>query len=422
MTISGKDKGKSRKLSLGAGLLLSFSVSLICLLLAEIAIRDVLPPAPEMNLVYFGDRFDLPRGIFHSFLQTCSRTESSTGWFRSFKGVRYSRTKEHKVRIVCLGGSTTHGVYLPVAETWPYMLEKVLREKGYDAEVINAGECGYTTAHSLVNYTLNMRYYNPDVVIIMHAVNDLCRSFPRAEELPLEWDYGSYSGPMINILRQSVRKKTEPPPRHAPIWQFAVWRLIANSLNIEDPYYEKARQWLSASPNDPKQQDGVAVEKTGVNSMSNEVDVGLEQFASIPLLQAHLDYLVELCRNDGHEVILATQANIYTPGNIHTAQAHKYMREMYFRTSKHNYVSAQSLRAALEAVQKIVAGIGDKRNVLTLDVEKALDGHEEGFIDDFHLNAKGNAVVAGTLAEGLTPICERLKAGSAAEAMEPRRK
>jgi hypothetical protein len=218
---------------------------------------------------------------------------------------------------------------------------------------------------------------------------------------------------MINFLRQTFRKKTEPPPRHSLIWQFAVWRLIANSLNIEDPYYEKARQWLSPSPNEPKQRDGAGADQQGEGSNSSEIDVGLEQFASIPLFQTHLDYLVELCRNDGHDVILATQASVYTPGNFHVAQGRKYMREMYFRTSKHDYISARSLRAAMEAAQKIVAGIGDRRNVLTVDVEKALDGHEEGFIDDFHLNLKGNTIAAGTLAEALTPICERLKTRSA---------
>jgi len=73
------------------------------------------------------------------------------------------------VRIACMGGSTTASGYPAIMEQW-------LNEQNFGDsvhfEVLNFGITYWTTAHSMVNYLLNVQDFNPDYVVIHHAWNE----------------------------------------------------------------------------------------------------------------------------------------------------------------------------------------------------------------------------------------------------------
>ncbi len=77
-------------------------------------------------------------------------------------------------RIITLGGSTTFGHALAVAETWPAQLERILREDyGYEqVEVVNLGAPGYFSLDSVVNLATHGLAHEPDLVIVYHGIND----------------------------------------------------------------------------------------------------------------------------------------------------------------------------------------------------------------------------------------------------------
>jgi hypothetical protein len=91
-----------------------------------------------------------------------------------FRGKKFDKEKDPgTIRIMTLGGSTTYGFCVETKDTYPFQLEKILNEKGYNVEVINAAVSGYTTMHSLINYMLNLVYLEPDIVYIYHGINDV---------------------------------------------------------------------------------------------------------------------------------------------------------------------------------------------------------------------------------------------------------
>jgi lysophospholipase L1-like esterase len=79
------------------------------------------------------------------------------------------------LRIACLGSSTTEGGNPEGHEgSYPRLLQRVLRERtGGAVEVLNFGMAGWTTAETMVNYFLVVQDYNPDLVVIHEAVNDV---------------------------------------------------------------------------------------------------------------------------------------------------------------------------------------------------------------------------------------------------------
>ncbi|MCA9639537.1 MAG: SGNH/GDSL hydrolase family protein [Myxococcales bacterium] len=79
-------------------------------------------------------------------------------------------------RVLCLGGSSTHGTTPNTDETtWPARLQAHLREQaGTDRiEVLNFGVFGYSTFESLVNLAFRGVDYQPDLVLVYHTINDM---------------------------------------------------------------------------------------------------------------------------------------------------------------------------------------------------------------------------------------------------------
>ena len=65
-------------------------------------------------------------------------------------GFRCHNIKEkNKKRIACLGASPTFGWGVKYEDTYPVVIEKTLKEKNIDIEVINAGEIGYSSYQGL---------------------------------------------------------------------------------------------------------------------------------------------------------------------------------------------------------------------------------------------------------------------------------
>lgn len=73
--------------------------------------------------------------------------------------------------LVALGDSLTAGHGLPVADSYPSLLQARLRAEGYPYRVVNAGVSGDTTAGALRRVDWVLRSH-PDVVIVVIGAND----------------------------------------------------------------------------------------------------------------------------------------------------------------------------------------------------------------------------------------------------------
>jgi lysophospholipase L1-like esterase len=101
---------------------------------------------------------------------------------RGYRGeLRGTDKAEGVFRLLCLGGSTTFTQNVPEDATYPAQLEAMLRaaNPGRAIEVLNLGVKGYTSKESLFNLALKGLDYEPDAIVVYHAVNDFyTRYFP----------------------------------------------------------------------------------------------------------------------------------------------------------------------------------------------------------------------------------------------------
>lgn len=93
-----------------------------------------------------------------------------------FRGPEWKRERTPGVpRILCLGASTTEGGNSGGWEgSYPGLLERGVKEAlGGPVEIFNAGVSGWTTAETLAAWFLTLRDFQPDVVVLHHALSDV---------------------------------------------------------------------------------------------------------------------------------------------------------------------------------------------------------------------------------------------------------
>lgn len=114
----------------------------------------------------------------------------------SFSYIRYNFTQENKtqkvieknmnitntktITIIAFGDSLTAGYGLPLYESYPSQLEKILIKNELSVTVINAGVSGETTKGNLERANF-IREQNPDIVILGIGGNDALRALPIEE-------------------------------------------------------------------------------------------------------------------------------------------------------------------------------------------------------------------------------------------------
>ena len=81
--------------------------------------------------------------------------------------------KDGAHRIVCLGDSVTFGQGVAQHETYPFLLEALLKQRGLNAEVFNIAVSGWSTRQQVTAYREIARRYRPDQVFLGFCLNDV---------------------------------------------------------------------------------------------------------------------------------------------------------------------------------------------------------------------------------------------------------
>jgi lysophospholipase L1-like esterase len=266
-------------------------------------------------------------------------------------------------RVLTLGGSTTEDLGKADAERYPNVLQALL---GRAVEVQNRGRQWYTSRHSLIDY-VSYCTTAPDVVVVMHGINDMVRSFaPREFALgDYRADYSHFYGPDILAAR--------PPTLEREIGD----RVLAHPRGA----------WFSR-----------LLEPV-------EVDYPVERFVSIEPFERYLRRLVRIAAHDGAAVVLVTQPSLYKPA-MSDSEAHKlWLQRMMFvtegRFGRKQYASPASLARAMHAFNDVVRTVATSEHVVLADPDARLPKDLTHFTDDCHFTPTGSRLVAETIAEAI---------------------
>ena len=198
---------------------------------------------------YFGG--DIKR--YHPYLQIAPR---------DYKAREANPDGQVPLKIFCLGGSTTE-FRDSAGRGWPTRVEERLSaaSPGRPVEVHNLGRQWYTIQHTLLNYMVNLRQHKPDVLIVMHAVNDLLQNadFSSLCFDDFHDDYRHFHGPVARLI-------------HRPTALDTILRLLKSI------WYHKPREIVDTT-----------------------------EFPGLAPFERNLRTLIDIARADGTALILMTQ-------------------------------------------------------------------------------------------------------------------
>jgi len=293
------------------------------------------------NLYYYNNQLHL----FDPFLQV----PPSTYYYETAKDT-------NTVRVLCLGGSTTRFVLADSLDRYPTILQQVLdkRNDGKKYEVLNAGMDWYTSKHSLINYAAYCRNFKPDKVIVMHAINDIYRSFspPGFSIGAYESDYSHFYGPSIYGAR----------PESFSQFLYKNFRKVWFSRNI----YPR--------------------------------DFKMKEFISKPDFENYLSQLMELIQQDGAEPYLVSQGHMYR-NDLSRLEESKIWMSRAFCEKNNEFPNIQSLANAMNTYNESTKKIAKKYNVTFIDAEPILEKNLDHFVDDVHYTTEGSTVLAKFISE-----------------------
>jgi lysophospholipase L1-like esterase len=273
-----------------------------------------------------------------------------------------------RYRIIALGGSTTRNPLLAVEHRYPTVLQSLLRAQygREDLEVFNGGMDWYTSKHSLINYVTNLRDGDPDLVVVMHAVNDMYRSFS-----PTGFAVGPYHRLWSHFYGPSIYG-AKPPSFEQHISSKVVWPSVASVM------FSRVR----------------LVER----------DLPLERFVSRADFERNMRSLLTVLEADGVPVILMTQPFLFKDEMTPEERATLWFGRTFCLSSteslRSEYPSPRSLAAAMRAYNETVRVLaGEGENVMLLEAESNLAKSLDNFTDDVHYTPAGARRLATAVQE-----------------------
>ncbi len=262
-------------------------------------------------------------------------------------------------RVLCLGGSTTRNVRLDTMDRYPSQLHQILDKKfpNKKVEVVNAGMDWYTSKHTTINYTLYARDFQPDVVVVMHGINDLYRSFsPKSLAVgDYQNDYSHFYGPSI--------------------------------AGAKPPSFESLIRAL--------------IRKFWFTPTFDAASFDISAFKSLNDFSKYMGTLVELLKNDEAEVILVSQPYLYKSEMSEAEEKELWMdRGMCILDGK--FPNGETMALAMDAYNMKTAAVSAKYKTTFVHGEPALPKDLEHFVDDVHYTSLGAKKLAEAIAEKIT--------------------
>lgn len=287
-----------------------------------------------------------------------------------FRGEEIEMTKPlHTYRIFVIGGSTVFSSRVGFEQSWPRLVEKELRRlhPALNIEVQNAGMHWHTSQHSLMKFLFNIQDFDPDLVIVFHAINDLYRSClsERWTNGPFRNDYSHYLGPVAPMVREYF-KQTDAP---------RILTLVRISEFLR-------RHWFADLRHSPTREPAAGLAEVSVND-----------WPSLRVFERNMNSMAVLAESLGVELIMASQAYLYRDDLSEIERKH-----LWFPAKMCGIHGTQpdisSMIRAMEAFNETSKRVADSNNVAFVDLEKSVPKSLEYLIDDVHLTEAGNRVVA----------------------------
>ena len=291
----------------------------------------------------------------------------------------YNRYEKPDLSLIFLGGSTVACIYVDEESRFPYLVGNLLAQKtGKKITSINSGVGGNNSLHSLdilLNKIIPLR---PDVVVMMHNINDLVA-------LIYDRTYWSKNPTRAAIVNFSFYKN---------LTGLKALTTLARDLYI--PNLHAATRILSHKIFGKKVKEPDD-EFAYIRGKKLTVDAAhiLDEF------KMNLNTFINLCRARRITPVLMTQFNRYRPN-----PDPKVLKAMQgFQAD--SGIPVSEFIELYARFNQAVREVGQANGVLVIDLAALIPQDKQYMYDVVHLNTRGSRLAAQLISERLQPLVAR---------------
>ncbi|MBU0675206.1 MAG: SGNH/GDSL hydrolase family protein [Proteobacteria bacterium] len=301
----------------------------------------------------------------------------TNGFLGDGTNISFHKAK-NEIRIATIGASTTASINLAYQENWPgrlrYLLQQVFPEK--KITLLNAAIPGFDTSQSLGNLALRVMPFQPDIVIIYHAYNDLKTIRFDREFKP---DYSH-----VHPVPFGFHEK--------PAWP----KLLLEKSML----YVRLRSEYRA----------VVAQRKIVEAFYNSGRLQQVPHAAQEAFREHIQALVAVARSGGAEVVLSSFATLHDPSFEYdvpdTDTVSGDLKQLELLSIMH-FTPGLSLDAIFEGIRTYndqLAELASENDTYWVDNAGLVPHEERFFVDRVHFSAAG----AAKMAENFLPEVARI--------------
>jgi lysophospholipase L1-like esterase len=291
----------------------------------------------------------------------------------------YNRFEKPDLTLVFLGGSTVACIYVEEENRFPYLVGNLLAQKtGKKITSINSGVGGNNSLHSLDILLNKIIPVRPDVVVMMHNINDLVA-------LIYDRTYWSKNPTRAAIVDFSFYKN---------LTGFKALATMARDLYI--PNLHAATRILSKKIFGKKVKDPDD-EFAYIRGKKLTVD----EAAILDEFKMNLNTFINICRARRITPVLMTQFNRY---KINPDP--KVLKAMQGFQSDSG-ISVTEFMELYARFNQAIREVGQEHGVLVIDLAALIPQDKQYMYDVVHLNTRGSQLAAQLISERLQPLVPR---------------
>lgn len=291
---------------------------------------------------------------------------------------------ESDVDIVFMGGSTTECLYVDELKRFPYLAGRMIEETtGEKINSFNSGVSGNNSLHSINIFINKILPSEPDVVVLMHNINDVTA-------LILDRTYWSQR-PSKGPIQPSYIKEDQ-----SLLYGFylALSRMLPNIIK-ELNKYTNLESLLLDDSNEIKMR---AINLLGGNKLLVSRDEIITAF------EKNLRLFIAACKIYKVQLVLMTQANRFLdkPDDV--------VARNIFKFGETYGIEYLDYKKIYDDVNQVIRNVSADEGVILIDLAEMVPQTSEYMYDPVHFNNYGSEFVSRIIAEHLVEKIDFLKA------------
>ncbi len=290
----------------------------------------------------------------------------------------YNRYPDPDLTLVFLGGSTVACLYVEEENRYPYLVGNLLEKaSGKKVTSYNSGVGGNNSLHSLDILLNKLIPLKPDVVVMMHDINDLVSLiYDRTY-----WSHNPTRGPIIDY--QLYKNLTGMK---------AISTLARDTYipNLHLAFRSLCKKIFGKKAGDPE--DEFAQER-GRKIVFDTARI-LDEF------QMNLQTFINICRARRITPVLMTQFN-----RIKSDPDDK-IRQSLKGFESGSQISAQEFKEIYDKFNEATVQVGRRNGVLVIDLARLIPQEAKYMYDVVHVNTAGSRLAAQIISEQLLPLAQ----------------